>query len=73
MLYVLLILVVVLAGISGAEYAMLRVARAERRAAVAELESANYKATQKLGALVKENAKLTEQLARVNNIKEGIN
>lgn len=73
MLYVLLILVVVLAVISGAEYAMLRVVRAERRAAVAELENANYKATKKLGALIDENAKLTEHLARMESIKEGLN
>ncbi len=73
MLYVLLILVVAMAVISGAEYAMLRVVKAERRAEVAELKNDNHNLTEKCRALCKENAKLTEHLARMENIKEGIN
>ena len=73
MLYVLLILVVALAVISGAEYAMLRVVKAERRAEVAELRNANYKISAKCRTLCIENTELQEQLARMENIKEGIN
>lgn len=73
MLYVLLILVVVLAGISGAEYAMLRVVRAERRAEVAELKNANYKISAKCRTLSIENAELTERFARMECVEEGLN
>ena len=72
MLYVLLILVVALALVSGAEYAMLRVVKAESRAEVAELKNANHTLADKCKALNKENGKLTERLARMENIKEGI-
>ena len=72
MLYVLLILVVVLALVSGAEYAMLRVARAERRADVAELKSANLSITEKCKELTKMNKELSAQIERMAAIKEGI-
>ena len=72
MLYVLLILVVALALVSGAEYAMLRVVMAERRAEVAELKNANQNIADKCKVLCKENAKLTDRIARMESIKEGI-
>ena len=72
MVYFLLVLVVVLALVSGAEYAMLRVVRAERRAEVAELKNANHTLADKCKALSRENGKLTERIARMENIKEGI-
>ena len=61
MLYVLLILVVVLAIISGAEYAMLRVAKAEHKAEVAKLKYANIILVRKL-----------ESYHKLNDVKEGI-
>lgn len=61
MLYVLLILVVVLALISGAEYAMLRVAKAEHKAELSQLKYANIVLARKL-----------ENLNKLNGIKEGI-
>lgn len=73
MMYVLIGLVVVLALISGFEYATLRVVRAERKAEVAELKNANYNIANKCRALSEENAVLTERLARMDNIKGGIN
>ena len=72
MLYVLLILVVVLALVSGAEYAMLRVAKAERRAEVAELKNANHTLGDKCKALCKDNAKLAERIARMESVEEGL-
>ena len=62
MLYVLLILVVVLAVLVGAEYAMLRVAKAEYKAEVAKLRYANIVLARKL-----------ESHNKLNGIKEGIN
>lgn len=73
MLYVLLILVVVLAVIGGAEYAMLRVARAERKAEVATLREANHVLTDKCDFLYHKNKELTSQIERMAAIKEGIN
>ena len=61
MLYVLLILVVVLAMVAGAEYAMLRVAKAEHRAEVAKLRYANIVLVRKL-----------ENHNKLNSVKEGI-
>lgn len=62
MLYVLLILVVVLAMVSGAEYAMLRVAKADHKAEVATLKHANLVLARKV-----------ESFNKLNDIKEGIN
>ena len=62
MLYVLLFLVVVLAMVSGAEYAMLRVAKAENKAEVAKLKLANIALARKL-----------ESHDKLSGIKEGIN
>lgn len=73
MLYVLIGLVVVFALISGFEYATIRVVRAERKAEVAELKNANYNIANKCRVLSEENAALTERLARMDNIKGGIN
>ena len=61
MLYVLLILVVALAVVAGAEYAMLRVANAEHKAEVAKLRYANIVLARKL-----------ESHNKLNGIKEGI-
>ena len=61
MLYVLIGLVVVLAMVSGAEYAMLRVAKAEHKAEVAKLKYANIILARKL-----------ENHNKLNGIKEGI-
>ena len=61
MLYILIGLVVVLAMVSGAEYAMLRVARAEHRAEVAQLKHANIVLAKKL-----------ENHNKLNSIKEGL-
>lgn len=61
MLNVLLILVVVLALICGAEYAMLRVSKAEHRAEVAKLRYANIVLARKL-----------ENHNKLNDVKEGI-
>lgn len=65
MLYVLLILVVVLALVSGAEYATLRVIRAERKAEVAELKCTNKALTEKY-------IDLHARMVKLNAIKEGI-
>lgn len=73
MLYVLIGLVVVLALISGAEYAMLRVARAERRAEVAELKTANKNLAEKNKVLCDKNKELAERMVRLENIKEAQN
>ena len=70
MLYVLLSLVVVLALVSGFEYAALRVARAERRAEIAELKSGNLILGDKCRALTKKNEELAERLAFVENMGE---
>lgn len=61
MLYVLLILVVVLAVVAGAEYAMLRVVSAEHKAEVAKLRYANIVLARKI-----------ERHDKLNGIKEGI-
>ena len=61
MLYVLIGLVVVLAMVSGAEYAMLRVSSAERKAEVAKLKYANIVLARKL-----------ESYNKLNGVKEGI-
>lgn len=68
MLYVLLILVVTLAFVSGFEYAALRVARAERRAEVAELKNANLTIAEKCRMLCKQNEELEKQLALLENM-----
>jgi hypothetical protein len=62
MLYVLLILVVALAMVSGVEYAMLRVAKAEHKAEVARLKYANVILARKI-----------ESHNKLNSIKEGVN
>lgn len=61
MLYVLLILVVALAMVAGAEYAMLRVAKAEHKAEVAKLRYANMVLARRI-----------ENHNKFNSIKEGI-
>lgn len=71
MMYVLIGLVVVLALISGAEYAMLRVAKAERRAEVAELKTENRKLKDKCDSLCNRNKELAERMVRLESIKEG--
>ena len=72
MMYVLIGLVVVLALVSGAEYAMLRVARAERKAEVAELKYANDVLKRKLVAVVKENKEMADRIDKRNSLKEGM-
>ena len=61
MLYVLLILVLALAVLVGAEYAMLRVAKAEHKAEVAKLKYANTILERKL-----------ENHNKLNGVKEGL-
>lgn len=73
MLYVLLSLVVVLALVSGFEYATLRVVRAERKAEIVELKETNRILTDKNCFLVNKNKELTERIERMADIKEGIN
>lgn len=73
MLYVLLILVVALALISGAEYAMVRVVRAERKAEVAELKEANRTLADKCNHLHRENKELCTRLEKLCEIKEVLN
>lgn len=48
MVYVLLVLVVALALIAGAEYAMLRVVKAEHKAQIATLKCANVTLARKI-------------------------
>ena len=72
MLYVLIGLVVVLALVSGAEYAMLRVVRAERKAEVAVLRESNRVLTDKNCHLFNKNKELSAQIERMAAIKEGI-
>lgn len=72
MLYVLLVLVVALALVSGVEYALLRIARAERKADVAKLRDENIKLTRKCKALCKENEELSKRMVRLDNVKEGL-
>lgn len=71
MMYVLIGLVVVLALVSGAEYAMLRVARAERKAEVAELKAANKNLAEKYQVACEKNKELCARMVRMENIKEG--
>ena len=71
MMYVLIGLVVVLALVSGAEYAMLRVANAERRAEVAELKRANREYKEKCEMLCEKNKELCARMVRLESIKEG--
>ena len=70
MMYVLVGLVVGLALVSGAEYAMLRVARAERRAEVAELKRANREYKDKCDVLSEKNKELAARMVRLESIKE---
>ena len=72
MLYVLLFLVVALALVCGAEYAMLRVEKAERKAEVIELREANRVYNEKCGYLLNKNKELSAQIERMAAIKEGI-
>lgn len=72
MLFVMLFLVVALAGVCGAEYAMLKVAKAEHKLALAELKSTNHALTEKCKALYAENAELCKQMTRLDGIKEGL-
>ena len=71
MMYVLVGLVVGLALVSGAEYAMLRVARAERRAEVAELKRENRNLKDKCDVLSEKNKELSARMVRLESIKEG--
>lgn len=61
MLYVLLTLVVVLALVSGAEFAMLKLNNAEYRAEMARLTYKNKELERKIA-----------DMSRANNIKEGL-
>ena len=72
MLYVLLSLVVALALVSGAEYAMLRIVKAERKAEVAELKNTNYSLTKKCMFLSEENKELSARMVSLEGIKEGL-
>ena len=72
MLYVLLILVVVLALVSGAEYAVLRVVMAERKAEAVELKEANRTLADKCKHLCDKTKELSAQIERMASIKEGI-
>lgn len=62
MLYVLLILVVVLALFSGAEYAMLKLNNAEYRAEIARLTCKNAELERKV-----------KDMSRLNRVREGLN
>lgn len=73
MLYVLLILVVALALASGAEYAMLRVAKAEHKVEVAKLNEANRVYADKLNYLLNKNKELDSRLEKLSSIEEGLN
>ena len=61
MLYVLLTLVVVLALISGAEFAILKLNNAEYRAELARLTFKNKELERKVA-----------DISRINNVKEGL-
>ena len=61
MLYILLILVVVLALVSGAEYAMLKLNNAEYRAEIARLTFKN-----------KELERKVLDMSRLNGVREGL-
>lgn len=61
MLNVLLILVVVLALVSGAEYAMIKLNNAEYRAELARLNCKNAELERKV-----------KDMSRLNNVKEGL-
>ena len=61
MLYVLLILVVVLALVSGAEYVALKLNNAEYRAELAKLNSKNAELERKL-----------KDMNKLNNVMEGL-
>ena len=62
MLYVLLTLVVALALIAGAEYAMLMLNNAEYRAEIAKLRCKNAELERKV-----------KDLNRINSVREGLN
>ena len=62
MLYVLLILVVVLALVSGAEFAMLKLNNAEYRAELAKLTCKNKDLERKIA-----------DISRLNGVREGMN
>lgn len=61
MLYVLLILVVALALVSGAEYAMLKLNNAEYRAELAKLTCKNAELERKI-----------KEMSRLNGVREGL-
>ena len=71
MMYVLIGLVVGLALVSGAEYAMLRVARAERKAEVAELKRYNRDLKDKYEIVCEKNKEICTRMVRLESIKEG--
>ena len=62
MLYVLLVLVVVLALVSGAEYMMLKLNNAEYRAEIAKLTCKNAEQERKI-----------KEMNRLNSVREGLN
>ena len=72
MLYVLIGLVVALALISGAEYAMLRIEKAEHKAEVAKLKADIVKCQQLAGDIGKLYAEAQDRLHRLENVREGI-
>ncbi len=73
MLYVLLILVVALALVSGAEYAMLRVAKAEHKVEVAKLKEENRNFADRFTYLLNRNKELSSRLEKLSSIEEGLN
>lgn len=73
MLYILLTLVVALAVVCGAEYATLRVVKAEHEAEVAKHKEANRILGDKLEYLANENRELCNRMEKMNRIKEGLN
>jgi hypothetical protein len=73
MLYVLIGLVVVLALVSGFEYATIRMVKAERRAELAELKNGNLILADKCRMLAKKNDELSERLAFMENMGEALN
>ena len=73
MMYVMLILVVALALISGAEFALVKCLRAEAKASTAELRYENHMLKEKVKVLFDKNNELNKQMVKLSNIKEGVN
>ena len=72
MVYVLLALVVVLAIVCGAQYAVIKCLKAEYKAEVSTLKYAKAASERKALYMAGKNDELSKRLSRMNAVKEGL-